>query len=170
MRPGHFWACELGNAADLLPELRQDASRQDSSPILAGPFASRQYWPPSEGEPGWKEAFRGIPRQRYDTGECALLLRCYYHRTADDPEGLTFVRWMGQARGVILVVNSSELRAVQGRQVCDFRLTPPKPQPPLRQQQARAKKQQPSGGFDPKQRLRLDRDLDVSTRIVCEGT
>ena len=123
---------------------------------------------------GWKEAFRGIPRQRYDEGECALLLRCYYHRTADDPEGLTFVRWMGQKRGEILVVNSSELRAVQGRQACDFKLTPPKPPQSLRQQQARAKKRKRDESepppFDPKQRWRLDRDLDGDTREVCEGT
>ena len=64
---------------------------------------------------------------------------------ADDPEGLTFVRWMEQKQGEILLVNSSELRAVQGRQVCDFRLTPPKPLPELRQQLARAKKQKQSG-------------------------
>ena len=118
------------------------------------------------------EAYRGIPRQRYDEGECALLLRCYYHRTADDAEGLTFVRWMGQKRGEILVVNSSELRAVQGRQVCDFKLTPPELPKPLRQQQARKKKQQQTGPppFDPKLRLRLDRDLDKDTRLVCEVT
>ena len=110
-----------------------------------------------------------MPRYRYDPGECALLLRCYYQRVADDPEGLTFVRWMGQKQGEILVVNSSELRAVQGRQVCDFRLTPPKPLPQLRQQLARAKKQKQSGPppFDPKQRLRLDREIDRDTRANC---
>ena len=110
MRPGHFWVAELGDAGDLLG----DPSRA-GSPILAGPFKERQHWPPNEGEPGWKEAFRGMPRHRYDPGECALLIRCYYHRTADDVEGLTFVRWMGQRAGERLVINSSELRAVQGR-------------------------------------------------------
>ena len=118
--------------------------------------------------------YRGIPRHRYDPGECPLLLRCYYHRVAvaDDCEGLTFVRWMGQQRGEILVVNSSELRAVQGRQVCDFKLTPPKLPQPKRQQQARAKKQQQSSPppFDPKQRWRLDRDLDRDTRTECLAT
>mmetsp|Transcript_25167 Transcript_25167/g.54373 ORF Transcript_25167/g.54373 Transcript_25167/m.54373 type:complete len:141 (-) Transcript_25167:577-999(-) len=59
MRPGYLWACELGDAGDLLA----DASRKDS-PILVGPFESRQFWPPNESEPGWKEAFRGIPRYR----------------------------------------------------------------------------------------------------------
>ena len=33
----------------------------------------------------------------YDAGDCALLVRCYYHRTADDREGLTFVRWRARA-------------------------------------------------------------------------
>ena len=146
MRPGHFWACERGDAGDLLA----DTSRK-GSPILAGPFNSRQFWPPNEGEPGWQEAYQGIPWLRYDPEECALLLRCYYHRVGDDAEGLTFVRWMGQKCGEVLVTNSSELRAVQGRQVCDFKLTPPKTSQPLRQQLARAKKQQQSGPppFDP---------------------
>ena len=164
MRPGHFWACELGDAGDLLA----DASRK-GSPILAGPFESRQYWPPNEGEPGWRVIFRGMLRLRYDPGECALLLRCYYHRVADDPEGLTFVRWMGQKAGEILVINSCELRAVQGRQVCDFRLIAPKHPPPLRQQLERAKKQKPSAPppFDPKERLRLDREIDRDTRADC---
>lgn len=88
---------------------------------------------------------------------------------ADDPEGLTFVRWMGQKAGEILVINSCELRAVQGRQVCDFRLIAPKHPPPLRQQLERAKKQKPSAPppFDPKERLRLDREIDRDTRADC---
>ncbi|KAL3904298.1 MAG: hypothetical protein SGPRY_011341 [Prymnesium sp.] len=74
--------------------------------------------------------------------------------------------------GDICVVNSSELRAVQGRQECDFNLTPPKPPKPLRQQQARTKKQlrSESPPFDPEQRWRLDQDLDSNIRKVCEGT
>lgn len=167
MRPGHFWACELGDAGAVLAD-------RAGSPILAGPFASRQYWPPNEGEAGWKEAYRGIQRLRYDEGECALLLRCYYHRTADDAEGLTFVRWMGQQRSEILVINSCELRAVQGRQANDFKLTPPQPPPQLRQQAARAaKKKQAQGAeppFDPKMRWRLVRELDVGTRIACKDS
>ena len=76
---------------------------------------------------------------------------------------------------VDLVEWSSELRAVQGREACDFKLVPPQPSKPLRQQQARAKKrkrdetQQPPP-FDPKQRWRLDRNVDASTRRVCEAT
>ena len=115
------------------------------------------------------DVYRGMPRHRYDIGECPILLRCYYHRVADDREGLTFVRWMGQKAGEILVINSCELRAVQGRQVCDFRLIAPKSPPPLRQQLERAKKQKPSvpPPFDPKQRLRLDREIDRDTRADC---
>ena len=74
MRPGHFWACELGDADG------------KGSPILAGPFDKQQYWPPNEGEAGWETRHRGITRRRYDAGDCALLVRCYFHRTADDPE------------------------------------------------------------------------------------
>ena len=161
MRPGHFWACELGDADG------------KGSPVLAGPFAKQQWWPPAEGEAGWKREYAGISRCRYDEGDCALLLRCYFHRTADDREGLTFLRWPGKA-GEKFVINSSELRAVQGRQECDFKLTPPRPPPQLRQQQARAKKKAPpqhvAPPMDPKQRYRLDRDLDRDTRKVCEAT
>ena len=160
MRPGHFWACELGDADG------------KGSPVLAGPFAQQQWWPPAEGEASWKREYAGITRRRYDEGECALLLRCYFHRTADDREGLTFLRWPGKA-GEKFVINSSELRAVQGRQECDFKLTLPKGAPQKRQQLARAKKHQQSTAeaeFDPKQRWRLDRDLDRDTRKDCEGT
>ena len=170
MRPGHFWAAELGDADG------------KGSPILAGPFKERTYWPLCEGEPGWDVKWRGIPRQRYDPGDCALLLRRYFHRTADDPEGLTFVTWKctGSER---LVVNSSELCAVQGRQVCDFKLVAPQ----ARRQVAvpcvslprHTKKQAPAAQTDPpafdyKMRYRLDPEIDQSTRTpcprVCEAT
>ena len=159
MRPGHFWACELGNA------------NGEGSPILAGPFKKREFWPPNEGEAGWKDAYRGITRRRYDVDDCALLLRCYYHRTPDDPEGLTFMREPVK-QGEVLVVNSSELRAVQGRQQCDFKLTLPQGAKPLRQQLSRAKKQArlEEVPFDPKQRWRCERELDRDTRKVCEAT
>ena len=160
MRPGHFWGCQLGDANGC------------GSPVLAGPFKERQWWPPAEGEADWKPEHREIVRQRYDEGEVALLLHCYYHRTVDDREGLTFMRWFGKP-GEKLVVNSSELRAVQGRQACDFKLTAPQPPPPLRQQLARQKKQkpanEPAGSRNPKERLRLDRDIDRDTRAVCQG-
>ena len=48
MRPGHYWGCELGDAGKLL----KDPSREGSA-ILAGPFKSRESWPPNEGEAGW---------------------------------------------------------------------------------------------------------------------
>lgn len=95
MRPGHFWACELGNA------------NGQGSPILKE-FTRQQFWPPREGEAGYEEKYKGIQRQRYDEGECAILLRCYFNRTADDPEGLTFVRWQ-ERNGEMLVINSSEM-------------------------------------------------------------
>ena len=41
-------------------------------------------------------------------GDCALLLRHYYHRVPDDPECLTFVGWAAK-EGEKLVVNSCEV-------------------------------------------------------------
>ena len=96
LRPGHFWLALLGDADG------------EGSPILAGPFKERTFWPPEKGESGWKDKYQGISRQRYDPGECALLLRHYYHRTVDDPEQLTFVGWQAK-EGEKLVVNSSEV-------------------------------------------------------------
>ena len=72
MRPGHFWVAELGDAGN-------------GSPIIAGP---------------WKErtTYKGV---RYDPSEVAVLLRRYYHRTADDPQGLTFMRWQEKKAGLL---------------------------------------------------------------------
>ena len=67
-------------------------------------------------------------KMRGDVGECLLLLRRYFHRTPEDLEGLTFRQWQAK-KGEILVVNSSELRTVQGHQKNDFVLcliNPPK--------------------------------------------
>ena len=75
---------------------------------------------------------------RGDAGECLLLLRRYYHRTADDAQGLTFKRWEAK-KGEILVLNSSELRAVQGHQKNDFILNPINP-PKQRAQKSRTAK------------------------------
>lgn len=78
------------------------------------------------------------------------------------------MRWRSKP-GEKMVLVSSELRAVQGRQECDFKLTLPNGSPQKRQQLARAKKQERQGReaeFDPKQRWRLERDA----RVVCEAT
>lgn len=45
--------------------------------------------------------------------DCALLLRYYLQRVADDPEGLTFVGWKAK-EGEKLVVNSCEVRITLG--------------------------------------------------------
>jgi len=124
MRPGQYWGCDLGDAGKLL----KDPSREGSA-ILAGPFKSRESWPPIEGEARWKPEYRGMTRHCYDVGECAILISYYFHRTADDAEGLTFLRYKGLQRGEIFVANSSELRAVQGLQRNDFK--PTRPPPPL---------------------------------------
>ena len=106
LRPGHFWLALLGDAGG-------------GSPIIAGPFAERTYWPPKEGESGWDDRYKGIERQRYDVGECAVLLSYYYNRVPDDPEGLTFV---GEAAkpGEKLVVNSCEVRGLTGNPLCHW--------------------------------------------------
>ena len=77
-----------------------------------------------------------------------------------------------------LVVNSSELRAVQGRQMCDFKLVAPRAREqvvPRASLSRHAKKQAPARLADPlvfdyKMRFRLDAEIDRSTRSVCEGT
>ena len=124
MRPGNFWLALLDDVSET------------GSPIIAGPFTERTYWPPEKGSSGWKDEYEGIARQRYDVsaaihalatalmdhgarsscfdlfelqvGDCALLLRHYYHRVPDDPEGLTFVGWAA-TEGEKLVVNSCEV-------------------------------------------------------------
>ena len=52
-------------------------------------------------------------KMRGDAGECLLLIRRYFYRTLDDLNGLTF-RQEQAKKNELLVVNSSELRAVQG--------------------------------------------------------
>jgi hypothetical protein len=147
LRPGHFWACEFGDADG------------KGSPILAGPFKERT-------------TFEG---QRYDAEECAILLRRYYHRTPDDPDGLTFVRWEAE-KGEKLIVNSSELRAVQGRVACDFVLWP-KITPKLKQRRGgnRAAKskgsaQMPEETHSPNQTWHVTQETDKETRSDCEAT
>ena len=77
------------------------------------------------GEGGAEAKIKGviIGKYRGDEGDCLLLLRRYYHRTADDATGLTFMRWEAK-KGEVLVVNSTELCAVQGQAACDFQLHP----------------------------------------------
>ena len=73
------------------------------------------------------------------------------------------------------MVNSSELRAVEGRQECDFKLVRPRGLPQKRQQMDRKKKQKRNEQRleielpDLKERLKLDRELDQDTRKVIEN-
>ena len=64
LRPGHFWACQLDDADG------------KGSPILHEFKKKNEYFELSNGE-----------KVRGDPGECLLLLRCYYHRTAKDAQG-----------------------------------------------------------------------------------
>jgi hypothetical protein len=146
LRPGHFWACELGDADG------------KGSPILHTFTKKNEYFTLSNGV-----------KMRGDEGNCLLLIRRYYHRTADDRDGLTFMR--EQRGGELLAVNSSELRAVAGHQANDFVLTPING-PKLREKHGRAKKGAVvhEVAYPPKQRWALDEEVDCDTRGVCEGT
>ena len=150
LRPGHFWAAELGDADG------------NGSPILHTFTKKNEYFELSNGV-----------KYRGDAGDCLLLLRRYYHRTADDRNGLTFKRWC-EEKNEILVVNSSELRAITGHQANDFVLTPVNP-PKLREKLARSKKGKCSKAvaeveYGPRQTWVLDADVDADTRRVCEAT
>ena len=72
-----------------------------------------------------------------------------------------------------MVVNSSELRAVQGRQANDFVLVPINP-PKLREKHGHAKKgavvREEQVGYASNQKWCLDIDIDRDTREVCEAT
>jgi len=72
------------------------------------------------------------------------------------------------------VINSSELRAIQGHQKNDFILRPINP-PMLRQKTARGKKGAKSRPeleveYGPRQKWGLDPDIDRDTRKVCEAS
>ena len=146
LRPGHFWACELGD------------SDGKGSPIVHT-FTDKNEW---------FTLSNGV-KMRGDKDECVLLLRRYYHRTAYDRDGLTFMR--EQRGSELLVVNSSELRAVAGHQVNDFLLTPING-PKLREKHGRAKKGVVvhEVEYGPKQRWALDVEVDCDTRSACEST
>ena len=82
---------------------------------------------------------------------------------SQDSQGLTFKRQEAK-KGEIFVLNSSELRAVQGHQKNDFILNPINP-PKQRAQTSRAAKVYPA-----KQKWALDPEVDVDTRQVCEAS
>ena len=93
-----------------------------------------------------------------------------FGRTAKDAQGLTFKRWEAK-KGEILVLNSSELRAVQGHQKNDFILNPINP-PKQRAQTSRAAKGAKAQEvvYPAKQKWALDPEVDVDTRRVCEAS
>ena len=174
LRPGHFWACELGDADG------------KGSPILHIFTQKSEYFELSNGEkvrvasatlsPLMARALYALSsplaaaQVRGDAGECLLLLRRYYHRTADDAQGLTFKRWEAK-KGEILVLNSSELRAVQGHQKNHFILNPINP-PNQRAQKSRAAKGAKAQEvvYPAKQKWALDPEVDLDTRRVCEAS
>ena len=147
LRPGHFWACELGDADG------------KGSPIIHTFIKKNESFELSDGR-----------KMRGDAGDCLLLIRRYFHRTADDPNGLTFKLWQAK-KGELLVVNSSELRAVQGHQKNDFVLRLIN-RPLLREKIARGKKKYKPVEvvYSLGQKWGLDADIDRDTRAVCEGT
>lgn len=147
LRPGHFWAAELGDA---------DGT---GSPIIHTFTRKNEIFELSDGR-----------KMRGDAGECLLLLRRYFHRTVDDLDGLTFKLWQGK-KGELLVVNSSELRAVQGHQKNDFVLCLIDP-PKIREKTSRNGKKVSTleVEYGPRQRWALDPDIDRDTRKVCEAS
>ena len=134
---------------------------------------------------------------RGDAEECLLLLRRYYHRTAkacrrshatlshaapslaapctplfvsQDSQGLTFKRQEAK-KGEIFVLNSSELRAVQGHQKNDFILNPINPPKQRKQKSRSAKGTKPQELVYPaSQEWALDPEVDLDTRRVCEAS
>ena len=147
LRPGHFWGAELGDADG------------KGSPIIRTFTKKNEYFTLSDGR-----------KMRGDTGECLLLLRRYFNRTAEDANGLTFKQEQAN-KGEKLVVNSSELRAVQGHQKNDFVLRLINP-PKLRTKTARGSKKVSTAEveYGPRQKWGLDPDIDRDTRKVCEST
>jgi hypothetical protein len=150
LRPGHFWVCELGDV--------DGQGDGKGSPVLHTFSRKNEWFTLSNGV-----------KMRGDEGDCLLLLRRYYNRTADDPDGLTFMR--EERRDELLVVNSSELRAVAGHQANDFVLTPING-PKRREKHKRTKKgaRVEELSYGPKQRWALGEDPDGDTRDVCEAT
>lgn len=135
------------------------------SPIMAGPFGGSGHtcWPSERGTNGWKPMYGHIERQRFDSGECALLVESYLHRTSDDPTGLTFVRWEAKPGEILIVDSSHQVRAIQGRQDADFRLVRSGPSPSARhagistRSGARAVN---NTRYEPSLRWLLDEELD----------
>ena len=87
-----------------------------------------------------------------------------------EAQGLTFKRWEAK-KGEILVLNSSELRAVQGHQKNDFILNPINPPKQRKQKSRSAKGTKPQELVYPaSQEWALDPEVDVDTRRVCEAS
>ena len=104
LRPGHFWACELGNADG------------EGSPIMHTFTKKSEVFEASDGQ-----------KYRGDAGDCVLApyqaLLPSHSRGSYNATSLTFMRWQAK-KGEVLLVNSTELRAVAGHQANDFVLTP----------------------------------------------
>ena len=98
-------------------------------------------------------------------------MRRYYNRVIEDSAALTFVR-EAEKGASLLVVNSSQLRAVQGRQANDFKLDPINP-PTLRQKHRRNARKDPKVQeveYPTNQKWYLDPEIDATTRAACEST
>ena len=83
MRPGHFWACQLGDADTLRPPAERTGK---CSPVIHK-FTRKNEWYELKSADGTI-----IGKYRGDDGDYLLLVRRYYHRVATDAAGLIFKR------------------------------------------------------------------------------
>jgi len=140
IRPGHFWLCELGEAGG-------------GSPIMQT-FEKREF---KYGT-------------RFDKDDCAILLRRYLNRTAEDSLGLTFVEWE-EAAGKTLVVNSCELRKV-GHFLEQIGGPVGQPQRAHSQRNGAQVVSRPAVALrsDPRNRYAISAVDDARIRVLCENS
>jgi hypothetical protein len=113
----------------------------------------------------------------FTRGECAIAIKRWFHRTPDDPDGLTFVEWK-PPDSKQLFVNSSQLRGI------GFAFSPSVPRPLAKAVQRtstraaqfgsllstarRAVFGKPPPSAQKNQRWKLDADDDRTIRRRCE--
>ena len=164
LRPGHHWLFEFGDGGDgtCIDKPSEHELHADGSFKLA----------PRK----WVE-YKGV---RFYNGDMALVVKRWLHRVETDASALSFIEWdetmekAPDAPTAGMIVNSSELRTVQGHQKNDFVLQPINP-PRFRAKTVRSKKKssldaQPQVVYPANQKWALKSEIDMDTRAVCEET